>query len=346
MSALISDWSQCRRPRPAFAGASGLAACVTAAMVALLNPGTAAAQSRAEDSARDANYDCPVPNDAAALQAKVEQLYPHKSDRNALGCAADLLYTAAQMSADDPQVNVQALLVESEYIDHVNTLWDFDIYGVRQPEWSARLGHAVPQGKALAERVARLAPEDPTAQCARAYFQIVWPFKSADAKTALMSSRDAIPLLEKATAKEPAALDGNCALMLGRLYYEVPEFAGGDMDKAAATLNKATQVAPKNFGVWRYLAYVRLQANDAEGAKKALTQMLAIEPSPLDLQFMADELKNARDLAHRIPAAELETQLTAKRDALLKVHPELLTRASSASNMHGGVDPITGKSYD
>ena len=74
MSALISDWSQCRRPRPAFAGASGLAACVTAAMVALLNPGTAAAQSRAEDSAKDANYDCPVPKDAAALQAKVEQL--------------------------------------------------------------------------------------------------------------------------------------------------------------------------------------------------------------------------------------------------------------------------------
>jgi len=314
--------------------------------MALLHAGVAAAQSRVEDSAKDAVYECPVPGDAAALQAKVEQLYPQKSDRNALGCAADLLFMAAQASPQDPQLNVQALLVTSEYIDHVNTLWDFDIYGVRQPEWAARLGHAIPQGKALAEQVVKLAPGDPTADCARAYFQVVWPFKSADAKTALMSSRDAIPLLEKATAKEPGALDGNCLLILGRLYYEVPEFAGGDMDKAAAMLNKATGVAPNNFAVQRYLAYVRLQDRDAEGAKQALAQMLKIEPTPLDLQLMADELKNARDLAHRIPAAELETQLTAKRDALLKAHPELLTRASSAANMHGGVDPITGKSYD
>jgi tetratricopeptide (TPR) repeat protein len=323
-----------------------LVLALAAAGTACLATGPAAAQSRVEDSAKDAVYECPVPSDAAALQAKVEQLYPQKSDRNALGCAADLLFMAAQGSPEDPQLNVQALLVTSEYIDHVNTLWDFDIYGVRQPEWAARLGHAIPQGKALAEQVAKLAPEDPTAECARAYFQVVWPFKSADAKTALTSSRDAIPLLEKATAKQPGALDGNCLLILGRLYYEVPEFAGGDMDKAAATLNKATEVAPNNFAVQRYLAYVRLQANDADGAKKALAQMLPIEPSPLDLQLMADELKNARDLAHRIPATELETQLTAKRDALLKAHPELLTRASSAANMHGGVDPITGKSYD
>ena len=80
--------------------------------------------------------------------------------------------------------------------------------------------------------------------------------------------------------------------------------------------------------------------------RSAEIQILPIEPSPLDLQLMADELKNARDLAHRIPAPELEAQLTAKRDALLQANPQLLTRASSAANMHGGVDPMTGKSYD
>jgi tetratricopeptide (TPR) repeat protein len=319
---------------------------VSIAFAWFINATPAGAQSRVEDSAKDASYECSVPADAAALQAKVGQLYPQKSDRNALGCAADLLFMAAQATPDDPQVNVQALLVESEYIDHVNTLWDFDIYGVRQPEWAARLAHAIPQGKTLAERVATLAPDDPTAECARAYFQVVWPFKSADAKTALTASRDAIPLLEKATAKQPNALDGNCLLILGRLYYEVPEFAGGDMDKAAAALDRATEVAPGNVGAWRYLAYVRLQAGDADGARQALAQMLGIEPSPLDLQLMADELKNGRDLAHRIPATELETQLTAKRDALLAANPQLLTRASSAANMHGGVDPMTGKSYD
>jgi hypothetical protein len=338
MSALIPDPCSGRRPL--------LALALALATAATLHTGLAAAQSRVEDSAKDATYECAVPADPAALQAKVERLYPQKSDKNALGCAADLLFMAAQASPEDPQLNVQALAVESEYIDHVNTLWDFDIYGVRQPEWAARLAHAIPQGKALAEQVAKLAPEDPTAECVRGYFQVVWPFKSADAKTALTASRDAIPLLEKATAKEPSALDGNCLLILGRLYYEVPEFAGGDMDKAAATLEKAAELTPHNVGVQRYLAYVRLQAGDVNGAKQALAAILTIEPSPLELQLMADELKNARDLAHRIPADDLETQLTAKRDALLKANPQLLTRASTAANMHGGVDPMTGQSYD
>ena len=303
------------------------------------------AQSRVEESAKDAKYECPVPATAEALTARVEELYPKKYDRNALGCAADLLAAAANAEPQDVALSVQALLVRSEYIDHVNTLWDYDIYGVRQPEWAARLEHAIPPGKEIAGRVATAAPDDATALCARAYFNLVWPFKSADARTALTASRDSIPLLEKAVAAEPGALDGNCLLMLGRLYYELPEFAGGDVAKASTVLARAHELAPKNVSVTRYLAYTRLQEGDAAGATSTLTGLLDVEPSPLDLQLAADELKNARDLAHRIPAADLETRLTAKRDALLAAHPELLTRASTAANMHGGVDPITGKSY-
>jgi len=303
------------------------------------------AQSRVEESAKDAKYECPVPESPEALTARVEELYPKKYDRNALGCAADLLATAAGAAPKDVALNIQALLVRSEYIDHVNTLWDYDIYGVRQPEWAARLEHAIPPGKEIAARVAAAAPDDATALCARAYFNLVWPFKSADAKTSLTASRDSIPLLEKAVAREPAALDGVCMLMLGRLYYELPEFAGGDVAKAGTVLSRAHELAPKNVSVTRYLAYTKLQDGDAAAATKLLTGLLDAEPSPLDLQLAADELKNARDLAHRIPAADLEAQLTAKRDALLAAHPELLTRASTAANMHGGVDPITGKSY-
>ena len=303
------------------------------------------AQSRLAESAQDAHYDCPVPESADALAARVAELYPKKHDRNSLGCAADLLTAAAMVTPDDSGLAVQALLVRSEYIDHVNTLWDYDIYGVRQPEWAARLEHAIAPGKVLAERIAQAAPDDPTALCARAYFGLVWPFKSADATTALTASRDAIPLLERAVAKEPAALDGNCQLMLGKLYYELPEFAGGDVAKAGTVLAKAHELAPGNASVTRYLAYTRLQEGDPETAKRLLAELLKLDTNAGDLQLTADELKNARDLAHRIPAAELEAQLSAKRDALLATHPELLTRASSAVNMHGGVDPITGKSY-
>jgi hypothetical protein len=123
--------------------------------------------SRVEESAKDAKYECPVPPTAEALTARVGDLYPKKYDRNALGCAADLLAAAASAAPQDVALNVQALLVRSEYIDHVNTLWDYDIYGVRQPEWAARLEHAIPPGKEIATRRGR--SPTMTALCARAY---------------------------------------------------------------------------------------------------------------------------------------------------------------------------------
>ncbi|HMS81945.1 MAG TPA: hypothetical protein PKC20_20975 [Burkholderiaceae bacterium] len=54
---------------------------------------------------------------------------------------------------------------------------------------------------------------------------------------------------------------------------------------------------------------------------------------------------DARDLATRLKDAALAQKLTDKRDALLKAHPQLLARKPTAANMHGGVDPITGKEY-
>lgn len=303
------------------------------------------AQGRAEHSAKDAEYECPVPEDPAAFQARIEQLYPQKHDKNALGCAADLLVVAAMAQPDDAAAAVQALLVTAEYIDHVNTLWDFDLYGVRQPEWKARIEHAMTPGRTLAQRLAGAAPDDATALCARAYFDLVWPLRMADAKTALTKAREAKNLLERATAQQPATLDGNCLLMLGRLHYDLPEFAGGDPERGLAELTKAQAIAPRNPAVLRYLAFVQLQERDAAAAKQTLAQMLVGDPALPDAQLAADELRNARDLATRMEDAELVAKLDAKRQGLLKAHPQLLTRAMSAANMHGGVDPITGKEY-
>ena len=52
---------------------------------------------------------------------RIAELYPQKHDKNALGCAADLLHAAAAAQPTDASVSVQALLVTAEYIDHVNT---------------------------------------------------------------------------------------------------------------------------------------------------------------------------------------------------------------------------------
>ncbi len=315
------------------------------AIVLLLAAAEANAQARAADSAKHATYACPLPASAEALQQRVAELYPQKHDKNALGCAADLLTAAAATQPTDVSVSLQALLVTAEYIEHVNTLWDFDLYGVRQPEWKARLEHALASGNVLAARVAEAAPADPTALCARAYYDVVWPARMADAKTALKSARGAKVLLERATGKEPAVLDGNCLLMLGRLHYELPEFAGGDPERGFAELKRARDLAPRNRSILRYLSYVQLQQRDADAAKQTLTQMLTGEPERAERQLWADELRNARDLATRMPDPQLAAQLDARRQVLLKANPELLTRAITAANMHGGVDPITGKEY-
>jgi tetratricopeptide (TPR) repeat protein len=318
---------------------------VVLASALMATAGLAGAQSRNEQSAQDAAYACPLPQTAAATLQKMGELYPQKHDKNKLGCAADLMHAAATAAPDDVGMGMQALLVAAEYIDHVNTLWDYDIYGVRVPEWTLRLSHAIAQGRVHDAQLARLAPDEPSVLAARSLFDVSAAYKMGDASAQLGAARLAIQRLEAATAKEPGVLDGNGLYLLGRLLYELPEYSGGDVDKGLQVLDRAHELAPANPSFARYYAQALDLERRRDEARAVLATLLALEPAPPDWQLAADELRNARDLAARMQAAELEQQLTARRDALLQAHPQLLTRASSAANLHGGVDPITGKPY-
>lgn len=313
----------------------------------LLLPGTAvlaAGPSRVEDSAADAVYECPMPA-PEQFEARVTELSTAVWDKNSLGCAADLMSAAAEGAPTDLGLQVQALLANVAYLSHVNLLWDFDLYGIRVPEWAARIQHSIEHGNAIDARLAALPIEDPDVMSARALYKLTWPTKVADAKTLMTETRAAQALLDKAVAKDPKALGGNALWVLGRVYYDLPEFAGGDGVKAVKLLEQAHAQTPKNIALLRYSAYVYAQDRNPTLAKTRLTEILAVEPDPTDLQTAADELKNARDLATRLPDAALAKKLTDKRDALLKAHPQLLARKPTAANMHGGVDPITGKEY-
>jgi uncharacterized protein HemY len=290
-------------------------------------------------------YECAAAPDIKTLRARAVELHRAGHDRNQLACAADLMFRAANLAATDVELNLHAMLLAADYIDHVNTLWDFDLYGVRVPEWTARLDHAVPQGEQLASRLTRLASHEPAVLAGRALFALVASARTADAKTQLTTARQAIEMLQEATAREPGVLDGNALLALGRLYYDLPEFAGGDPVKALQALEAALQIAPTQPSLIRYLAYVYEQERQREQAQAVLSRILAVTASNDNLQLLADELRNARDLASRMQNAALEQQLNRKRESLLQAHPELLTRTSSAANMHGGVDPITGKPH-
>lgn len=304
----------------------------------------AAGPSRVEDSAADAVYDCPMPA-PEQFTARVTELSTAVWDKNSLGCAADLMTAAAEAAPTDIGLQVQALLANIGYLSHVNLLWDFDLYGIRVPEWSARIQHAIEHGNAIDQRLAAVPVEDPDLMSARALYKLTWPTKIADAKTVITQTREAQALLEKAVARDPKALGGNALWILGRIYFDLPEFAGGDGVRAVKLLEQAHAQTPKNISMLRYSAYVHSQDRNPALAKQRLTEILSVEPDPADLQTAADELKNARDLATRLPDAALAQKLTDKRDALLKAHPQLLARKPTAANMHGGVDPITGKEY-
>jgi tetratricopeptide (TPR) repeat protein len=310
----------------------------------LLSPVGAPAQSRLENSAKDAIYDCPMPSpDAAAATAT--KLGTAQWDKNKLGCSADLWFALAQNAPTEPMLQVQALLAATAYIDQVNLLASLDLYGVHQPEWAARIHHAADHGKIIEARLGALPVEDATVLAARALYRLTWPTQIADTKTQIAESGAALELFTKAVALDPKALDGNARWLLGRLYYQLPEFAGGDPAKGMALLEGAYRSTPQNVSLLRYSAYVFVQERDVARAKQRLAEMLKLQPDPANLQLLVDELKSASELATRVGDAALAQQLAAKRDQLFKAHPQLLRRLGSAANMHGGVDPITGKDY-
>jgi tetratricopeptide (TPR) repeat protein len=240
-------------------------------------------------------------------------------------------------------LNVQALLATTGYIDHVNLLASLDLYGVHQPEWGARIHHAAEHGKVLEERLAALPVDDANVLAARALYRLTWPAKIAGTKTQLTESGAALELFSRAVALDPKALDGNALWLLGRLYYDLPEFAGGDPAKGIKLLEDAYRNTPQNVSLLRYSAYVLIQERDVARGKQRLAEVLKLQPSPANLQLFADELKGASELAERSGDSSLARQIAVKRDQLLTAHPELLRRLGSAANMHGGVDPMTGK---
>lgn len=313
-------------------------------LVLSLSPVGAAAQARLENSAKDAVYDCPMPSpDAVALTAT--KLSAAQWDKNKLGCAADLWFALAQNAPTEPMLQVQALVATTTYIDQVNLLASLDLYGVHEAEWTARIHHAADHGKVLEERLGALPVDDANVLAARALYRLTWPTKIADTKTQIAESGAALELFTKAVALDPKALDGNALWLLGRLYYDLPEFAGGDPAKGMALIEDAYRNTPQNVSLLRYSAYVFVQERDVQRSKQRLAEMLKLQPDPANLQLLADELKSAAELATRADDAALAQQLTSKRDQLFKAHPQLQRRLATAANMHGGVDPITGKDY-
>ena len=299
------------------------------------------ARALAADAAKDAQYVCP---DKHPTEKVAADWAASDWDKNSLACAADAWAALSDAKIQDRALAVHALRITTNYMVLVNSFRDEDLYSIHLVEYVARINKAAVAGERLDARVAGMAADDAEAFAARGLYRMQAGHLGAK-KDVLKASKAALDLLERAVKGSPGAADGDAVLELAKLYYTLPEFLGGDPDRTRQLLADGVKVTPSNAGLVRYAAFVDAQDHRLDAAKAHLSDMLGLQPVLGSTQRFADELKGGTELATRLGFSELAGHLAEKRSALFAQNASLLRRLPSAANLHGGVDPLTGKDY-
>ena len=132
--------------------------------------------------------------------------------------------------------------------------------------------------------------------------------------------------LHQAYETDPAALEGLGPLVLGRMYFEVPGFFGGDSERSIRYLEEALGYRPRDVTAMRFLAE---SYRDEGERKKAETTLAKIVPVKLSTrrQEAADELFIAAGLARDWKLGDLEDRILAKRRKMMAENPGLMDAA-------------------
>jgi len=100
--------------------------------------------------------------------------------------------------------------------------------------------------------------------------------------------------MNKVLALDPSFDDGGADRVLGRVYHELPGFAGGSKKKALEHLLKSREMGPQ-VGLTRiYLADTYLSLDEIEKARQELEFVVAMEPDPKLIPETAEEKEMAR----------------------------------------------------
>jgi tetratricopeptide (TPR) repeat protein len=93
---------------------------------------------------------------------------------------------------------------------------------------------------------------------------------------------------------DPAYDRGGADRVLGRVYHEVPKFAGGGEKKSLEHLLKAVEYGPRVGMNHIYLADTYLSLGEIEKAREALETVLTLEPEPDLIPETTEEREQAR----------------------------------------------------
>jgi hypothetical protein len=290
---------------------------------------------------------CAQPRTPEAFEAAYTEATVQRHSLPALTCAAAMSAAAAGRKPSDADLQVLALDAQINLLEQIQLQLDSQTYqgGDAFEDLKARWALGIRQGKALSVRLEKPAQNAPMIAGLRMAFDLVSVSSSLVAPAvAYKVASSAISPLGDLLQKDPRLLNGIGEAIMGRLYYQLPETAGGDLDKAALHLQRANQINPQRIVFQRWYAETLVAVGRKEEARQVLARMNALgTPEPIDRQSYADELRAGIGLAERAGDPSLSEQLTAKRKALLKSFPELKTRAPAAISGHGGADPMTGK---
>jgi tetratricopeptide (TPR) repeat protein len=100
---------------------------------------------------------------------------------------------------------------------------------------------------------------------------------------------------------DPAYDRGGADRVLGRVYHEVPGFAGGSEKQSLEHLLKAVEYGPRVGLNLLYLADTYISLNRVDDARKTLETILTMEPLPDLVPETAEERGQARERLERKP---------------------------------------------
>ena len=200
---------------------------------------------------------CPQPRDAQSFDAAFTAATVQRHSLQQLTCAAAMSFAAAGRAAADPDMQILALDAQMNLLEAVQQQLDTQVYqgGDAYEDLKARWALGVRQGKLLSQRLAKPAQQEPSIAGIRIAFDLVSVSSSlVPPDVAYRNAAQAFKPLGELLQKNPQLLDGVGEHMLGRLYFQLPETSGGDLDKAATHLVRAQQIAKKNIEFIRWAA--------------------------------------------------------------------------------------------
>ena len=146
-----------------------------------------------------------------------------------------------------------------------------------------------------AEKAIQISPEQPDGY----YWRGVNNGKYGESRGVLKSLFLVKPIksdMNKVIELDPKYEDGGAYRVLGRVYFKLPGFAGGDNEESLKLLEKSIEIGPEDANTRLFLGETLLAMNEIERAREELEFVLSMEDDPCWKSDVGNAKKSAEEL--------------------------------------------------